>query len=276
MDNTALHNANPIRFERIRLDADTKWQRPASLAVVDRLGSITISDSELLQSSHHLPIAIDHVDDRLQVVALTAPQFQRAPLLDADGRWQRGYAPIALRCLPFRSAAGEDGALEMASDIGPPAGPPLAALGADGAPTHEIKEIVALLRRLETGRRRLQAAAETLLIADVLAPFQVARLPGIAAVRSRALTVDRNKFAALSHQRAAHIAKDDFLAIDLAVACLFSQRLTPGLVSVVTEPRPVADIDKAGNFALDFRPSAQLDDSELFSFELFSNTKPAT
>jgi hypothetical protein len=227
-------------------------------------------------SSHHLPIAIDLVDGRLQVIAITTPQFQRAPLTDGEGRWLRGYAPIALRCLPFRSAPDRDGeALEIAVNLGELGGPALPLAEADGSPTQEVKQIAGLLRRLEIGKRRLQAAAEKLLIADVLAPFQSVRLPGAAAVRSRALTVDRNKFAALSNRRVAHIASDSFLAIDLATACLFSQRLTPGLISVATEPKRTTDGDRIEEITVEFRPGVQIDDSELFSFELFSGAKPA-
>jgi hypothetical protein len=273
MDNAIMQDAEPIRFERVRLDAT--WRRPVSFAFVSELGQIPISDSELLLSSHYLPIAIEHVDDGLQVVAITRPQFHRAPLIDANGGWLRSYAPLALRCLPFRAVSGNSDALEIAPNLGQPAGPPLPLSSVDGAPTREIEQIMKLLRRLEAGKRRLQAAAEKLLIADVLAPFQLARLPGIAAISSRALTVDRNKFAALSSRRAAHIAKDDFLAIDLATACLFSQRLTPSLISIATEPKNSTEAGKNEEYSLDFRPSTQLDDTELFSFELFSGTKPA-
>ncbi len=236
---------------------------------------MALSDSEILLSSHHLPIAIDHVGDRLEVVAMTAPQFQRAPLVNAEGQWLRGYVPIAMRCLPFRLTVNAAGAetLEIATAIQGNNGADIAMRDTEGAFTGEIRQIVGLLRRLEAGRQKLRAAAEKLLIADVLVPFRLARLPGSNSTQSRALTVDPNRFSALSNRRAAHLAKDDFLAIDLASACLFSQRLMPGPISVASEAKPAtAAVATADEAVLGFRPTAQLDDSELFSFELFSKT----
>jgi hypothetical protein len=275
MDRDVAQATNPVHFVPFHFDGSAKWRRPESFAFVSRLDRILISDSELLQLSHHLPIAIEQANGRLQVVAITSPQFQRTPLTNAQGRWRRGYAPIALRCLPFRTAenAGAADMLEIAVDVAGANATALPVRGNDGTPAPEIKQTMALLKRLEAGRRRLEAAAEKHLIAGVLAPFQLARLQGKAAIRSSALTVDRNKVAALSNRRIAHISKDNFLAIDLAAACLFSQRLVPGPVSVATESaRP---LDDAGESAITFKPSALVDDSELFSFELFSGTKSA-
>jgi hypothetical protein len=263
----------PIRYAPLPFTATAYWRKQDSFAFVGCLPQLTLSDSELLQSSHHLPIAIDLIGHQPQVVAVTAAQFQRTPLVDAEGRWRRGYAPIALRCLPLRLAEGTTDALEVAVNLDGRGTTDMPVVGDDGAPTAEIRQVIGLLRRLEVGKRRLQAAAEKLLIADVLAPFQMMRAPGGASVQSRMLTVDRNKFAALSKRRALHIAREDFLAIDLAAACLFSQRLLPGPVSVAVETRP----DDEGPFALPstqlaLKTTTQLDDSELFSFEAFNKT----
>jgi hypothetical protein len=269
--------AKPIAFAPVTVDTPATWRRPASLGFVDEIGPVALSDSELLLSSHHLPIAIDHIGGRLEVVAMTTPQFQRTPLIGKDGQWQRGYVPIVLRCLPFRLTVNDAGAetLEMAAAIQPNDGPEIALRDPDGAFSGEIRRIVGLLRRLEAGRQALRAAAAKLLIADVLVPFRLANLPGSSSTHSRALTVDHNRFAALSGRRAAHLAREDFLAIDLASACLFSQRLMPGPISVASEPKTATAARNAisDDTILDFRPSAQLDDSELFSFELFSKTR---
>jgi len=257
-----------IRYVRLQLDAATRWRRRESFACVSQLGQLALSDSELLVSSHHLPIAIDSGDDRLQVVAITSPQFQRTPLVDADGQWRRGYAPIALRCLPFRLGVEGGDTLEIATNLQGHATAEAPVLDDKGELAAEIKQAVALLRRLEAGKRRLQMAAEKLLIADVLAPFQVMRAPGGASVRSRILTVDRNKLAALSPRRISHIARDDFLPIDLVAACLFSQRLVPAPISVATEPGAAAsEPDQPPR--IQFNANTQLDDSELFSFDAF-------
>lgn len=268
--------AKAVEFAPVTTDGPISWRRPGSLGFVGDIGQMALSDSEILLSSHHLPIAIDHIGDRLEVVAMTAPQFQRAPLVNADGQWLRGYVPIALRCLPFRLTVNDAGAetLEIAATIQGSNGADIALRDADGAFTGEIRQIVGLLRRLEGGRQKLRAAAEKLLIADVLVPFRLARLPGSNPTHSRALTVDPNRFSALSNRRAAHLAKDDFLAIDLASACLFSQRLMPGPISVASETKPASNVaaTTSDEAVLGLRPTAQLDDSELFSFELFSKT----
>jgi hypothetical protein len=261
-----------IRYAPLPLEAAATWRKQESFAFVARLAQLTLSDSELLQSSHHLPIAIDLIGHQPQVVAVTAAQFQRTPLIDAEGRWRRGYAPIALRCQPLRLADGSTDALEVAVDLEGRGNTEYPVVGSDGVPTAEIRQVLSLLRRLEVGKRRLQTAAEKLLIADVLAPFQMMRAPGGASVQSRMLTVDRNKFAALSKRRALHIAREDFLAIDLAVACLFSQRLLPGPISVAAEAKPDEAEPGLPSTQLALKTTTQLDDSELFSFEAFSKT----
>ena len=83
------------------------------------------------------------------------------------------------------------------------------------------------------------------------------------------LAVDRNKFAALSHKRISHIARDDFLAIDLVAACLFSQRLVPAPISVAAEPNAATEVEANQVPQLQFKSNTQLDDSELFSFDAF-------
>lgn len=264
-----------IEFLPVTADTPGTWRRPDTLGFIDALGPLMLSDTELLLTSHHLPIAIDHVNGRLEVVAMTAPQFQRAPLVNKDGHWQRGYVPMALRSLPFRLSVNDAGAetLEIADAV-QSNGPEIALRDAEGGFSGDIRQIVGFLRKLETGRQKLRAAAAKLLIADVLVPFRLANVPGAGSAHLRALTVDQNRFAALSGRRAAHLARDDFLAIDLASACLFSQRLMPGPISVASDSRRQAATREgvSDDAILDFRPTAQLDDSELFSFELFSKT----
>ncbi len=265
---TDHHGLDPIIFERIRLEPTAVWHPLISFAFVQGMSQIPISDSELLQSSHHLPIAIDCMDDRLQVVAIVAGQYQRAPLLDSNGHWQRGYMPIALRCLPFRSAGDT---VEVATNVEVHQGPPLPIVAEDGSPTAEVQQIIRMLRKLDTGQQRLQRAAERLFIADVLTPFQMMKMPGSATALSRFLTVDRNKFSMMSNRRIAQISRDDFLPIDVAAACLFSQRLLPAAISVAADTRELNDAGRPnGQPDIGFKSHAQLDPSELFSFEAFS------
>jgi hypothetical protein len=268
----------PIRFAPLAEAGRTSWRRPRLFEFASVISQIPLSDSEILLTSHHLPIAIDYADEGLHVVAITHPRFQRTPAIDADGRWQKGYMPIALRCLPFRNvrAGGGKQCLEIALNLAEApeqAGAPVFA--ADGGLSAEVTQIAALLSLLEEGKRRLQAAAEKLLIADVLAAFQLGSLPHGSAEKTRSFTVDRNKFSALSNARMAHLGRDGFLPIDLAVACIFSQRLMPTLVSVATDEQSGvrrAIETRYEDITPPLRANVQIDDSELFSFQRFAET----
>jgi hypothetical protein len=264
----------PIRFARLPASEKKVWRRPKSFEFANHISQVPLADSELLLTSHHLPIAIDYVDDRLQVIAIIKSQFLRSAAVGANGQWRRGYLPIALRCLPFRAVAGssETERLEVALNLDEAEGTALPIFAADGSLAPEVSQIGKLLERLERGKRQLQKAAETLLIAGVLSPFQLARLPDTV-VSSRALTVDRNKLSALSNSRAAHLAKDSFLPIDVASACIFSQRLMSNLVSVVTEPDQIPGQEPCAeardSVLAGLRSNVRIDESQLFSFELF-------
>ena len=270
-----VREIEPIRFTSLPNHDNKVWRRLRAFAFVNEISQVPLSDSEILLTSHHLPIAIDYVDDGLQVVAVTTPRFLRSPLIGPDGQWQRGYMPIALRCLPFRIIPGarRNESLEVAVNLDESDGPTLPIFSTDGSLSPVIEHIAALLRRLEEGKQALQRAAEKLLIADVLTPFQMARLPGTAPLPSRTLTVDRNKLGALSKFRAAHLVSDGFLPIDLAAACIFSQRLMPKLISVATSPIQAEERHKIIPAGVDELMTAlkdgQIDDSEMFSFERF-------
>jgi hypothetical protein len=241
------------------------------------IAQVPLSDSEVLQTSHHLPIAIDYLSDGPRVVAVTQAHMQRAPIVNAAGQWQRGYMPIALRCLPFRLSSAPEANLEVATNLGGNA-PAMPITQSDGSFSPEVKHIASLLRRLEQGKRDLRRAAEILLIADVLTPLKMAKMSNAPTPDHRLLIVDRNKFATLSKSRVAHLVKHGFLPIDLAVASIFSQRLMPTLVAVAAtapkdgmrEPRMLAGFDEL-NAALP--TSIQVDDGELFSFERFEQMK---
>lgn len=266
----------PIKFESVSASDTPAWRKPASFSFLSEIAQVPLSDSEVLQTSHHLPLAIDYLNDGPRVVAIVQPQFHRTPVIGANGQWQKGYMPIALRCLPFRLAPNADGKmdLEIAAnlDSGETAGMPVRQ--SDGSLAAEVKHIEALLRRLEQGKHNLRRAAEILLIADVLTPLKMASMPEAASTGRRLLIVDRNKFAALSNSRVAHLVKNGFLPIDLAVASIFSQRLMPTLVAVASEGRAAGRQERGVAAGIDEFSSAlaldiQVDDSELFSFERF-------
>lgn len=264
-----------VEFKAVSSHAKMTWSRPASYAFIKGLSQLPVADSEVLLASHHLPIAIGNIHDEPRVVALTSPSFQRTPVLSPTGQWARGYMPIALRCLPFRFKPGETGpgALEIATNIKESDGPQAPVFGRDGGLSAEVQHILALLQRLEAGKSALQRAAEKLLMADVVAPFHLARVPAGQAPQRLFFTVDQNRFAALPPSRAALLVKDDFLTIDLAIACVFSQRLMTTLIALAptdqtSAPRELShDWDAA---AVIQHLSIKVDDSELFPFDRFA------
>ena len=266
-----------ICFANLPDNEPGSWRRPRSFAFLDRLAKIVLSDSELLLTSYYLPVAIDCLDDELQVIAISHPRFQRSRLVGENGQWLRPYMPIALRCLPFRAAPGTKGdRLEIAVNLEQTVDSlPLPMFSSAGSLSPEVESIQALLRRLERGKAKLERAAEKLLIAGVLAPFRMPKLRGTAEVELKVLTVDRKMFAALSSARAAQLVKGDFLAVDLMAACIFSQRLVPHLMPVASDggssAMPTDSTINRHDFAASLKDPIQLDPSGLFSFDLLDD-----
>jgi hypothetical protein len=270
MDN----KSRPIVFAPLREAERPVWRRPTSFSFANSISQVPLANTEILLTGHHLPIAIDYVDDRPQVVAVLDPRFQRQSAVSDDGRWRKGYMPMALRCLPFRLNGGK--LLEVAVNVDDAKGPTKPLFEADGSLTPEVKQIEALLRRFEEGKRELTKAAERLLIADVLRSLQLSNAAFGNALRS--YTVDRNRFCSLSHSRMAYLVKDSFLPVDLAAACIFSQRLMATLVSVKSdhgESSPVGtaipvEIDEIFSRKID----VEVDAGELVSFDLLEGMSP--
>ena len=168
------------------------------------------------------------------------------------------------------------GILEIATNLDGGANErrPISSVG--GGLSSEVTQIETLLLRLDAGRHALRQAANTLLLADVLAPLQLARLSDPKSSPRRFFTVDRNRFARLTPRRAAILCAESFLSIDLALACIFSQRLMATLVNVACVPSPQADELPSHAFdafsAID-QADVQADTSELFSFEQFATER---
>jgi hypothetical protein len=262
----------PIEFKPLTHISPAVWRKPTSLAFAQQVSQIPLSDSELLLTSSCIPIAIDCISDRPRVVAIIDQRFQRSPVIGQNGQWQKAYLPLALRCLPFRLSGGTSGAgtIEMAINLphGDEPGSPLFA-GTDRL-SPEVNAIATLLRRLENGKQQLQHAASQLLIAGVLTPIRLGRNPN--GENGRSFTVSRDQFNTLSGPRAALLAKDSFLAIDLAVACIFSQRHLATLVSVAPESATTTDASTSvspttDEFINPVRLNVHIDDQMLFSYE---------
>jgi hypothetical protein len=264
----------PIQFKPLADISPTVWRKPTSLAFAQQVSQIPLSDSELLLTSSCLPIAIDCISDRPRVVAIIDQRFQRSPVIGPNGQWQKGYLPLALRCLPFRLSGGtsDTGTIEMAINL-PHNNEPGSPFFTDKDQlSPEVNAIATLLRRLEDGKQQLQHAASQLLIAGVLTPIRLGRTPN--GENGRSFTVSRDQFNTLSGPRAALLAKDSFLAIDLAVACIFSQRHLATLVSVAAVGATTADASVPASLAPDefanpLRLNVHIDDQTLFSYEQY-------
>ena len=184
--------------------------------------------------------------------------------------------PIALRAVPFRLAlpSGPTPRLEICSELG------LVPAAQEGTPLTSTKDhlqpdlqaLASLLVRFEKGHRRLNQAAERLLLAGILADMPNLGSDG----PSSYLSVDPNLLDDLPSKRAAYLARDNFLPMDLVGACLFSQRLLPEPLSGLARPRG-RPRSRTGSIAADLKGSlqdvvdlnVQVDDSELFSLDAF-------
>lgn len=262
----------PIQFKPLADISPAVWRKPTSLAFAQQVSQIPLSDSELLLTSSCLPIAIDCISDRPRVVAIIDQRFQRTPVIGPNGQWQKAYLPLALRCLPFRLSGvpADPATMEMAVNLPHNNEPASPLFVGPGRPSPEVSAIATLLRRLEDGKQQLQHAASQLLIAGVLTPIRLGRNSD--GENGRSFTVSRDQFNTLSGARTALLAKDSFLAIDLAAACIFSQRHLATLVSV-TSPA-VANASAAASPTMDelinpVRLTVQVDDQTLFSYEQY-------
>jgi hypothetical protein len=275
-----MRDANPFSaFPFVPLDrvAGQSWRRPSSFAFATTLAHLPLADSEVLQTSHHLPIAIADTDDGIHVVALLHAGLTRVSPVGEDGRWRRSYMPIALRCLPFRLASppGTAPTLEIASELGiaPPGVKGAALTTTPDALQADLQPMATLLMRLEAGRQRLDRAAERLYLAGLLAGIE-----GMPAGYGPYLTVDPQALEDLTPERCAYLARDRFLPMDLVAACLFSRRLLPDhvarLASAPKRRRPddrstiAAEVNDLLQHVNDV--DVQIDDSELFSIDAFN------
>lgn len=265
-----------VTFLPVEAAGLSAWGWPDGFSCVDRLGQLPVADTELLNLSHFCPIAIDLASATPHVVCLLGQGLLRQPCVNAEGRWLAPYRPLALRSLPFRSrlVLGQR-VVEIAPELAmPPEGAALALLKPDGSPAPDYAAVLGLLGLLERGTARLADAARLLLAADLLIPIGREEEP-----RGTLMVVSGERLGRLSPQRAAALAADRCLALDLAAASLFSRRwLAEGLVqdrpTTSMAPAPVPDLvmfDHGLRDAID--QPLMLDASPLFSFdELFGSS----
>ncbi|MFG1424081.1 SapC family protein [Roseixanthobacter liquoris] len=213
-------------FRPIRQSETSHWSRPRSFGFTEAMERVPLAESELLQASHHLPVLVETGRQKVQVVAGLCSRLLRHPLLDGEGRWSRPYMPLRLRCLPFSIALapgeGEPKVTVLVSDAllstqMQPEGTPI--LGEDGTATPPVVDFMRLLLRAESGSVALAAAAEQLILADLLLPV------GPSPEGGTFWTVATERLAAVTAARAALLAKPNMLASQLLFCLLFSRRM---------------------------------------------------
>jgi len=186
---------------------------------------LPVSYTELHLAGLYFPLAV-RFDGGLPALGLilSAAYLKRAPL-DAAGKWQGGYRPIALRCAPFDFDPGRTSPLDMSlkepsRNLAETGGMPIA--DRNGEPSPLIREIHRLSGLLRETSARFAPALDQLLIANLLMPLVAAdemsdEPPFYIIDGARFMECDAKAFAAMSRHR--------FTALDIAAACLSSRRL---------------------------------------------------
>jgi len=257
--------------------AGNRWSRPKTYSFLRDWKHVPISDSELLQVSHHLPVGVRVENDLPVVVAILDPGYHRTPVLDSRGRWRPPYVPLVLRCLPFHLAGdGEpsEADLRVAENLGlvGPQGENAVATP-DGRISAQTRSVFKALCEARAGQQRLSAAADKLLIAGSLMAFESTGPDGPDLGEAAFLTVNARQFDSLSGLRLCAAVRDDFLALELAGACLFSQRHLPPQVGTRSEPsaEPASLYDIAADLDYVIRGiqkiGVNLDSSDLFDIK---------
>lgn len=273
----------PLRFEALGDGPGDIWRPPRQFRFLDRVGTVPLSDSELLQTSLYLPLAVQESAGTHEVVGVVHPGFQARSPVRADGRWGHFYMPIALRCLPFRRARqATDGGipkLEIATDLDTDDDAVVQPLFAENGRLHQdLAGIISLLERLERGKARLASAAASLMAADLLVPLTSTNAANALAVDVKLLVIDPRRLRRLTPARTVALAADGFLPLDLATAFVFSSRLWASTLAPAPstdDDARIAIVDPAsfgqhspGAFAIELR----IDDSSLFSFDTFAKS----
>lgn len=255
-------SADELGFRPLRKDERTPWSKVSRFSFLDQLERVPLADSELLQTSHYLPILIERRGSLLDVVAGVSASLQRQPLVDGDQRWLRFYLPLFFKCLPFTLGTPVLSVQEQLRILvserlaGVVEGEtPNGMFDQAGTPTRALTEQVALLKRLQVGICKLREAAEMLYLADVLMPIDVPFRDG-----GEVLVVDAEKLGAFSSGRCAPLVRGGLLSSQLLFAMLFSRRMLSGSLGVSVHRSAEHEPDQARAVA---RPQDQF--SALFS-----------
>jgi SapC len=234
---------------------------------------IPVSHTELHLACLYFPVAVRFDDGKLFLGLILGERYLKRPAVDASGKWQGGYKPIALRCSPFQTGKiGEDPLSDIliaspSNHLTAKDGIPIVDDG--GGPSPLIREIHRLFRLLQESRAKFSEALDQLLIGNLLVPLEAADGISSAGDEPPLHVVDGVRFMEADKRGLGAMARHSFTALDVSVACLSSQRLLreqyrPNLVSGRKPHAEKATSLSQEPFAIeDF--NLVLDDGELIS-----------
>ena len=169
-----MPNWQPITQER---HGGKHWRRFGSYRFAADRVLLPLAAAELSRAVMHLPIAFAHTEQGPMLCALLGVQPDRNLFVGANGRWQGGYVPAALRGHPFALARTGEDQLTLCIDedsgllTSPPDGEPF--FGAEGKPTQAIQDVLKFLEQTERSRASAAALCKQLQEAGLIAEWPV-------------------------------------------------------------------------------------------------------
>ncbi len=266
------------RLRWLEDEPDGEWPQTQRVDRFGRMGLMPVAEREILNLSHHAPLAVALGVGAPHVVALIDPDLLSTPCIDGQGRWLPSYQPLALRCLPFYLAdpAGERPRRALLEDLSDPADAKIRRYrDAGGALSPAYRRAIDGLEQLAAGARRLRQAAEALLAADLLEPLRFEGGAGQHFASASLMAADPARFIALNPLRTRLLAREGMLALDLMTASYFSLRLLRPGTRRRDRPTPAPRADSGLSLDPGLEPldlagvDVALDDSALFSVEAF-------
>lgn len=253
--------------------ADLHFTPPTTFEFVEQLGWLPIGLGEFHLSAYYFALGVRFVGDRPQLGVILDPHYLVRPVVGAKADWLGGYRPIALRAYPFelgRGAVTGDPMHDLEVSL------PSATIGPKGSvPLAEAGKVVAFLTKIHQmlvgirdSSRLLVPVLDRLFMADLMVPL---RPPGAATSGDPFFIVDRMRFARTPPRALRAMARQDFHAVDVAVACVFSSRLLASNLTAAPEPESASAVAVSQAYTpfwsgLEEFPNV-LDESELFSLE---------
>lgn len=259
--------------------AGLRFRSPVDPLVMERIRLVPVARTEFLLTAHLLPLVIAVSGKSHDLMMVAAPAALNRQIIDQGNRWLAPYQPVFVRALPFTLAPAVSGdplhdlvphpvSNLLSTDTGEPV------IGADRQPTAAVKDIHGVLVRARADLPVLRQALEDLLIAGIATPLgpQAKFLADGRVPRPRLYTVSPKRLAGLSTLVFGRLARDSFIAVELAYAIAFSRRwLLPDLlVNETSGPsedqsspmhKPLSATTMRGDaFSLGF------DESDLFRF----------